>query len=154
MKNQISSIFSIVILCVSCMHTNLAAQENLTNESTDTKQENYERKEYDFYGYSTEGGRLDVYFTKNNTIAYFEIELMGEQSKVLFKFELIDSKTISILEKRYEYAQSIYESGGDIEIISQKNTKYILKNGNTLEPQDDLIPVLYKEAMRKIHDTE
>ena len=159
MKWMLSLLVSLTFFSLACENkgdvNNVAMKNEKPNqqiENGDKKMDNVEpkRKEYEFNGHSPEGGRIFTYYDSNGNLSYFIIDLLGEGSRVTYRFDINNKNDIDVTRKKYTYKSSIAESEGDVEISSQEESKYHLKNGNTIEPPADWIIVLYKDAMKII----
>ena len=169
MNRFVAFFIIILVLLTSCIQNSIQISDKtgdttngkLPEKKSIEKQENirkdpedYTELQFDFNGYSTEGGLIFAYFNKLKSLVYFEVYIFGEYGKVVYRFDLIDANTIAVIEKEYAYENSIAESEGDIKIISQKESKYMLKNKKIVEPENKWIPTIFTEAMKIIEGSK
>ncbi len=113
------------------------------------------RVQYDFNGYSSQGGLVFAYFD-GASLKYFEIYLLGERGKVTIRFDIEDTNRIAVTRTEYDYDKSIYE--GDTTIVAQRETKgylesgteYWIKGGKATATSSTDTLSLYDEAMEVI----
>ena len=140
---------AVVASCSKSPSIAVGANPNAQSSGNSSQSVNakYREVQLDFNGHSTEGGFILAYFDAENRLSHFEIYLLGELGKTVYRCDAASKDRVLVTETRYEYEKSIDESNGDVKIASKKDRNFTVINQNQIEPKDDKTLLIYKSAM-------
>jgi hypothetical protein len=133
----------------------VVTKQSVTQSNEPNNQGELKKSKFDFNDYSSEGGFINAYYSKEH-LEYFEVYLLGERGKVLYKFEPTPEKQISVLRTEFTYDKSISE--GDVKIANEKREQYLLvgtktyqiTDGKKIDIQDSRIGEMFNAATSTI----
>jgi len=104
---------------------------------------NYAKKESDILGLSSEGGIVEGFFD-GNELRRLRLSLLGSMGRAEYDYYLIDSQTIYVISKVFEYDRPFFENPSILReyseeffIIGGSVKKYSLEVNDLLESEDD-----------------
>jgi hypothetical protein len=131
------------INCISDKNDSVFQENALREYSIIINEKNeFQKKRFDYNGYSSEGGHFFAYYNKSNNLVFIELFIFGERGRAEYNILPLNDNNFFIIETEYSYNKSIFEDVvGDYEIIKTVEKKYLIQDKKNYDITNETVVI-------------